>query len=58
MNFRPSFKHALSAAQKEFVFWQTVGWSYDLTHLRIFIELLKHFDVMIEVRPVPIRLLS
>jgi hypothetical protein len=58
MNIGPSFKRALAAAQKEFVFWQTVDWSYDLSHLRLFLELLKHFDVIIGVRPVPIRLLS
>ena len=58
MNIGVSFKRALAAAQKEFVFWQTVDWSYDLTHLRIFLELLKHFDVVVGVRPVPIRLLS
>jgi glycosyltransferase involved in cell wall biosynthesis len=58
MNIGPSFKRALAAARKEFVFWQTVDWSYDLTHLRTFLELLKHFDVVVGVRPVPIRLLS
>jgi glycosyltransferase involved in cell wall biosynthesis len=58
MNIGLSFKRALAAAQKEFVFWQTVDWSYDLTQLRLFLELLKHFDVVIGVRPVPIRLLS
>jgi glycosyltransferase involved in cell wall biosynthesis len=58
MNIGPSFKRALGAARKEFVFWQTVDWSYDLTHLRIFLELLKHYDAVVGVRPVPIRLLS
>ena len=58
MNVGPSLKRAMAAAQKEFVFWQTVDWSYDLTHLRVFLELLKHFDAVIGVRPVPIRLLS
>ncbi|HVN30836.1 MAG TPA: glycosyltransferase family 2 protein [Thermoanaerobaculaceae bacterium] len=58
MNIGPSFKRAVAAARKEFVFWQTVDWSYDLSHLRLFLELLKHFDVVVGVRPVPIRLLS
>jgi glycosyltransferase involved in cell wall biosynthesis len=58
LNIGASFKRALASAQKEFVFWQTVDWSYDLTHLRVFLELLKHFDVVVGVRPVPIRLLS
>jgi glycosyltransferase involved in cell wall biosynthesis len=58
MNIGPSFKCALAAARKEYVFWQTVDWSYDLTHLRLFLELLRYYDVIVGVRPVPIRLLS
>ena len=54
----PSFKRAVAAARKEFLFWQTVDWAYDLTHLRIFLELLKHYDVVVGIRPVPIRLLA
>ena len=58
MNIGPSFKRAVAAARKEFLFWQTVDWAYDLTHLRIFLELLKHYDVVVGIRPVPIRLLT
>jgi glycosyltransferase involved in cell wall biosynthesis len=49
---------AITNAGKEFLFWQTVDWSYDLKKLRIFLELLNHFDVVQGIRPVPIRLLS
>jgi glycosyltransferase involved in cell wall biosynthesis len=49
---------AIANAGKEFLFWQTVDWSYDLTKLRVFLELLNHFDVVQGIRPVPIRLLS
>jgi hypothetical protein len=35
-----------------------VDWSYDLSKLRIFLELLRHFDVVQGIRPVPIRLFS
>ena len=49
---------AFSAASKEFLFWQTVDWSYDLKNLRIFLELLKHFTIVKTVRPVPERILS
>lgn len=49
---------AIAHASKEYLFWQTVDWSYDIRKLRIFLELLKHFDVVQGVRPVPIRLLS
>ena len=53
-----SFKHGVSLAQKEYLFWQTIDWSYDLSDLRIFLELLDHFGLVVGVRPVPIRLLA
>jgi glycosyltransferase involved in cell wall biosynthesis len=49
---------AITNASKDFLFWQTVDWSYDLRKLRVFLELLNHFDVVQGIRPVPIRLLS
>jgi glycosyltransferase involved in cell wall biosynthesis len=53
-----SFKRGVSLAQKEYLFWQTIDWSYDLTDLRIFLQLLDHFGVIVGIRPVPIRLLA
>jgi glycosyltransferase involved in cell wall biosynthesis len=53
-----ALRTAVAHASKDFLFWQTVDWSYDLRKLRIFLELLKHFDIVQGVRPVPIRLLS
>lgn len=53
-----SCSRAIEAASKEFLFWQTVDWSYDLKNLRIFLELLKYYDVVQGIRPTPIRLLS
>src|SRR5262249_2153188 len=44
--------------RKDHVLWQTVDWSNDLSNLRIFLELLDHFDVVVGVRPVPERPLS
>ena len=49
---------AIAGAQKEFLFWETVDWSYDLTYLRIYLELLRYFDVVQGIRPAPERLLS
>jgi Glycosyl transferase family 2 len=43
---------------KEYFFWQTVDWSYDVSNLRVFLELLKHYDVVQGIRPTPMRLLS
>ena len=51
-----SFKRGVSLAEKEYLLWQTIDWSYDLSDLRIFLELLEHFGVVVGVRPVPIRL--
>lgn len=58
MNVGMACRTAVSNASKEFLFWQTVDWSYDIRNLRIFLELLRHFDVVQGIRPVPIRLLS
>jgi len=58
LNVGISAQRAVRAATKDIVLWQTVDWSYDLRHMRIFLELTRHFDVVQGVRPVPIRLLS
>jgi len=58
LNVGLSCRSALANAQKDYIFWQTIDWSYDLKNLRIFLELLNHFDVVQGIRPVPIRLLS
>jgi len=58
LNVGMGFRTALTTASKEYFFSQTVDWSYDITKLRVFLELLKHFDVVQGIRPVPIRLLS
>jgi len=57
-NIGYSFKRGVSLAEKDYLFWQTIDWSYDLSDLRIFLELLEHFGVVVGVRPVPIRLLA
>jgi glycosyltransferase involved in cell wall biosynthesis len=58
MNVGIACRTALAHASKEYLFAQTVDWSYDIRNLRVFLELLKYFDVVQGVRPVPIRLLS
>jgi glycosyltransferase involved in cell wall biosynthesis len=58
VNVGISCRRAVNAASKEYLFWQTVDWSYDLTELGIYLELLNHFDVVQGIRPVPERLLS
>jgi glycosyltransferase involved in cell wall biosynthesis len=53
-----ALRSAVANARNDYLFCQTVDWSYELGNLRIFLELLKHFDVVQGVRPVPVRLLS
>jgi glycosyltransferase involved in cell wall biosynthesis len=58
LNVGLSARRAVSAATMDYVFWQTVDWSYDLTHLATYLALLKDFDVVQGIRPTPIRMLS
>src|SRR5262249_52217184 len=53
-----ALRRAVQSASKKYLLWQTVDWSYDIKHLRIFLELTSHFEVIHGVRPVPERLLS
>lgn len=53
-----SCRRAISEARRTFLLWQTIDWSYDLSDLRIFLELLNHFDVVQGVRAFPTGLLS
>jgi len=57
-NFGYSFKRGVSLAEKEFLFWQTIDWSYDLSDLRIFLQLMDHFGLVVGVRPVTMQLLA
>lgn len=50
-----SSQKAIQAASKEYFFWQTVDWSYDINKLRIFLELLKFYDIVQGVRREPVR---
>jgi glycosyltransferase involved in cell wall biosynthesis len=58
MNVGIACRTAIACASKQYLFSQTVDWSYDISKMRIFLELLKYFDVVQGVRPVPVRLLS
>ena len=58
LNVGLSCRRAVESASKEFLFWQTVDWSYDISELRLYLELLRYYDVVQGVRPVPERLLS
>jgi glycosyltransferase involved in cell wall biosynthesis len=46
LNVGYSCRRAIQAAAKEYLFWQTVDWSYDISNVRSYLELLKHYDVV------------
>ena len=49
-----STKRAVREASKEYLFWQTIDWSYDISRLREFLELLKTYNVVAGVRRAPV----
>lgn len=53
-NVMASFKDALQSARKEYVFWQTVDWSYDLSGLKEHIAHLGVVDVVAGARRNPV----
>ncbi len=48
-----SCMRAIKEASKEYLFWQTIDWSYDIRMLRTFLELLNDYDVVAGVRHTP-----
>lgn len=58
LNVGISSRRAIQKASKEFLFWQTVDWCYDISHLRLFMQYLNSFDIVQGVRwgPVPIKI--
>jgi len=54
MNVAYSFKRALKEASKEYLFWQTVDWSYDISKIGYYLKYLDNYDVIQGVRRKPI----
>jgi glycosyltransferase involved in cell wall biosynthesis len=50
LNVGISSQRAIQRASKEFLFWQTIDWCYDISHLRSFLEHLRTFDIVQGVR--------
>lgn len=50
LNVGWAMRTAIGSAKKECLFWQTVDWSYDLGNVRLYLDLLKHYDVVQGVR--------
>lgn len=58
LNVGISSQRAIQRASKEYLFWQTVDWSYDISNLREFLEYLKTYDIVqgVRRRPVEVKL--
>jgi hypothetical protein len=54
LNVGISCRVAISLASKDYLFWQTVDWSYDISNLRVFLEYLKKWDMVQGVRRRPV----
>jgi len=54
LNVGISSQRAIQRATKEFCFWQTIDWSYDISNLRAFLEYLKTYDIVQGVRRRPV----
>lgn len=55
LNVGLSSQKAIMAASKEFLFWQTIDWSYEIGYLRLFLEFLGEHDVVAGVRRAPVK---
>ena len=54
LNVGISSQRAIQRASKEFLFWQTVDWCYDISDLRLFLGYLKTYDIVQGVRRKPV----
>ncbi|MGA2466679.1 MAG: glycosyltransferase family 2 protein [Thermodesulfobacteriota bacterium] len=54
LNVGISSQRAIQRASKEFLFWQTIDWCYDISDLRLFLEDLKTYDIVQGVRRKPV----
>jgi glycosyltransferase involved in cell wall biosynthesis len=57
LNVGISSRRAIQRASKEYLFWQTIDWCYDISDLRVFLEYLKTYDIVqgVRVNPVEVR---
>jgi glycosyltransferase involved in cell wall biosynthesis len=55
LNVGISSQIAIQKSSKEYLFWQTIDWCYDITHLRLFLEYLHEYDIVQGVRKAPVQ---
>lgn len=56
LNVGLSSQRAIQNASKEFLFWQTIDWCYDISNLRAYLEYLKKYDIVQGVRRKPVNI--
>ncbi len=56
MNVGISTRRAIQNASKEFLFWQTIDWGYDISNLRFYLDYLKTYDIVQGVRRKPVKI--
>ena len=54
LNVGISSRRAIQRASKEFLFWQTIDWCYDISNLRESLEYLKTYEIVQGVRRRPV----
>lgn len=54
LNVGISSRRAIQRASKEYLFWQTIDWCYDISNLREYLEYLKNYDIVQGVRRQPV----
>lgn len=54
LNAGISSQRAIQRASKEYLFWQTIDWGYDISNIRLFLEYLKNYDIVQGVRRKPV----
>lgn len=55
LNVGISLRRAIQLASKEYLFWQTIDLSYDISNLRQFLEYLKSYDIVQGARRAPVQ---
>ncbi len=55
MNVGICHRRAIQRATREYLFWQTIDWCYDITRLKEFLQYLREYDIVQGVRRAPVR---
>jgi glycosyltransferase involved in cell wall biosynthesis len=54
LNVGVSSRRAIQKASKDYLFWQTIDWSYDISELKMHLQYLKTYDIVQGVRRKPV----